>query len=327
MDELMCPRCKTTKYRNPSLVLMVNICGHALCESCVELLFVKGSGLCPECSTPVRRGNFRVQLFEDPTVDKEVDIRKRVLRDFNKRQEDFSTLREYNDYLEDIETIIFNLVNNLDVVNTNKKIEAYKRDNKDVIQRNRNKQSQDEIELENILEMEEMEKQEKSKQHISEEQEERKKKLKAKEALIDELMFSDVDAKSILASHAVKLEKIKEKEATPLKEKPKQQSQFSSGVHIGFKGQQGGFLPVPKQKDLPLYQCKPCVIDYLGPSPPPRSSIVKLGYCANIRSATTSELAGGYMEAISCHRALQEAMNGLFHIPRSHDTEPMESSS
>jgi hypothetical protein len=42
MDEQACPRCKTTKYRNPSLRLMVNICGHALCESCVDLLFLKG---------------------------------------------------------------------------------------------------------------------------------------------------------------------------------------------------------------------------------------------------------------------------------------------
>ena len=39
-----CPRCKTTKYRNPSLKLMVNVCGHNLCENCVELLFVRGSG-------------------------------------------------------------------------------------------------------------------------------------------------------------------------------------------------------------------------------------------------------------------------------------------
>lgn len=42
MDDQACPRCKTTKYRNPSLKLMVNVCGHALCESCVDLLFLKG---------------------------------------------------------------------------------------------------------------------------------------------------------------------------------------------------------------------------------------------------------------------------------------------
>lgn len=42
MDDQICPRCKTTRYRNPSLKLMVNVCGHTLCENCVELLFIKG---------------------------------------------------------------------------------------------------------------------------------------------------------------------------------------------------------------------------------------------------------------------------------------------
>ena len=58
MDQA-CPKCKTTKYRNPNMKLMVNVCGHNLCENCVELLFVKGSGACPECNVPLRRGNFR----------------------------------------------------------------------------------------------------------------------------------------------------------------------------------------------------------------------------------------------------------------------------
>uniref|UniRef100_A0A803WDA3 MAT1 centre domain-containing protein n=1 Tax=Ficedula albicollis TaxID=59894 RepID=A0A803WDA3_FICAL len=51
-----------------------------LCESCVELLFVRGAGNCHECDTPLRKSNFRVQLFEDPAVDKEVEIRKKVLK-------------------------------------------------------------------------------------------------------------------------------------------------------------------------------------------------------------------------------------------------------
>ena len=42
MDQV-CPRCKTTKYRNPNMKLMVNVCGHNICETCVELLFVKVS--------------------------------------------------------------------------------------------------------------------------------------------------------------------------------------------------------------------------------------------------------------------------------------------
>lgn len=49
------------------------------CENCVDMLFVRGSGNCVQCDTPLRKSNFRVQLFEDPTIDKEVEIRKKVL--------------------------------------------------------------------------------------------------------------------------------------------------------------------------------------------------------------------------------------------------------
>lgn len=46
---------------------------------------IVGSGSCPECNVPLRRNNFRVQMFEDPMVEKEVDIRRRILRDYNKK--------------------------------------------------------------------------------------------------------------------------------------------------------------------------------------------------------------------------------------------------
>ncbi|TNN84223.1 CDK-activating kinase assembly factor MAT1 [Liparis tanakae] len=73
------------------------------CENCVEMLFARGSGNCVQCETPLRKSNFRVQLFEDPAVDKEVEIRKKVLKIYNKRDFDFPSLREYNDYLEQLE--------------------------------------------------------------------------------------------------------------------------------------------------------------------------------------------------------------------------------
>jgi len=51
------------------------------CENCVELLFIRGSANCPECGIVLRRNNFRLQLFEDAAVEKEVDIRRKVLRE------------------------------------------------------------------------------------------------------------------------------------------------------------------------------------------------------------------------------------------------------
>uniref|UniRef100_A0A0R3WNN2 CDK-activating kinase assembly factor MAT1 n=1 Tax=Hydatigena taeniaeformis TaxID=6205 RepID=A0A0R3WNN2_HYDTA len=156
-DLQTCPSCKTSKYNNPQLRLMVNVCGHSLCENCVEVLFVRGSGLCVQCKTPIRKTNFRYQLFEDPTVQKEVDIRKKVLAEFNKREEDFENVEDYDSYLETIEDIIYNLSNDVDVDKTKKFIEQYKKDNKDIIKRNRKKQSncaefyERELEQERIL--------------------------------------------------------------------------------------------------------------------------------------------------------------------------------
>ena len=60
-----------------------------------------------------------------------------MFRDFNKRQEDFGCLRDYNNYLEFVEDIIYNLSNNIDIVETNKKIHTYKEVNKEQIMKNR----------------------------------------------------------------------------------------------------------------------------------------------------------------------------------------------
>nr|CAH8874282.1 unnamed protein product [Trichobilharzia regenti]CAH8874284.1 unnamed protein product [Trichobilharzia regenti] len=136
-----CPSCRSSKYSNPQLKLMVNVCGHSLCENCVEVLFVRGSGLCAQCKTPIRKTNFRYQLFEDPLVQKEVDIRKKVLSDFNKREDDFDCPEDYDSYLEKVEEIIYNLTNDLYVDDTKRYIENYKKENKDVIKRNRTRPS------------------------------------------------------------------------------------------------------------------------------------------------------------------------------------------
>jgi len=52
------------------------------CENCVELLFVRGSGQCPQCNTNLRRNNFKLQFFEDASIEKEIEIRKRVLKEW-----------------------------------------------------------------------------------------------------------------------------------------------------------------------------------------------------------------------------------------------------
>ena len=138
-------------------------------------------------------------------MDKEVDIRRRILKDFNKQEEDFESLREYNDYLEMVEDIIFNLTNNLEILETNKKIQQYKDDNKDNIMKNRSRLSKDALELLDILSMEEKySKQVKLEMKVLEDAE-KVAKIKNKEKLIDDLMFGETDANQILEQHREKV--------------------------------------------------------------------------------------------------------------------------
>lgn len=131
-----CPQCKTDRYLNPKLRLLVSPCYHKMCESCLDRIFSLGPAPCPECGHVCRKYEFGVQTFQDLRVEKEVDIRRRVGKLFNKREDDFDTLKEYNDYLEEVEAILFNLINDIDVPNTEARIAAYQSSNKASIQAN-----------------------------------------------------------------------------------------------------------------------------------------------------------------------------------------------
>ncbi|EDW73818.1 uncharacterized protein Dwil_GK19660 [Drosophila willistoni] len=314
MDDQACPRCKTTKYRNPSLKLMVNVCGHTLCESCVDLLFLKGSGACPECMVPLRRNNFRVQLFEDPMVEKEVDIRRRILRDYNKREEDFASLDEYNDYLEEIENIVYNLCNNIEIIETNKRIEAYKRDNREVIQRNKTRVGREEYALEEMLELERIQEEARKKELEDLDLVHKKKKAHDKQALIEELMYSGKDAAQIVTEFAEKAEKqrLEEKNLPP----PKPANEFSTGIKFGQTADHT-LLSVPKSEEGPLFVYEPLLAFSEGPGVPPISDIESKGYISHIRPETLQENAGGFTSSLACQRALQEAFQCLFYTAPS----------
>ncbi|KAG8378436.1 hypothetical protein BUALT_Bualt08G0137100 [Buddleja alternifolia] len=64
---------------------------------------------------------------------KEMAIRKRIASIYNKREEDFSSLREYNDYLEEVEDMINNLVEGIDAPAIEARIAEYQRENAEQI--------------------------------------------------------------------------------------------------------------------------------------------------------------------------------------------------
>ncbi|KHJ76215.1 zinc finger, C3HC4 type, partial [Oesophagostomum dentatum] len=100
-----CTKCKSNEYTNKNLVMMVNECGHPLCKNCVENLFVRNAGPCHVCGKTLRKNNFWEQVFDDPLIEKETHIRRRLRKTYNLKKDDFPSLREFNDYLERFETI------------------------------------------------------------------------------------------------------------------------------------------------------------------------------------------------------------------------------
>ncbi|KAL8817727.1 MAG: hypothetical protein Q9223_003503, partial [Gallowayella weberi] len=127
-DDDICPVCKSSRYLNPNMRFLVNPeCYHKMCESCVDRIFSQGPAPCPiaGCARTLRVQRFRQQTFEDLKIEREVDVRRRVAKAYNKQESDFETLLAFNNYLEDMEVATFNLLEGIDVVATEKKLAAY----------------------------------------------------------------------------------------------------------------------------------------------------------------------------------------------------------
>lgn len=68
--------CETIAHASPFCVLSVYSC-----EACIDSVFTRPSGLCPVCGVALRRSQFRQQQFDDSHVEREVDVRKKILKE------------------------------------------------------------------------------------------------------------------------------------------------------------------------------------------------------------------------------------------------------
>eukprot|EP01112_Ceratiomyxa_fruticulosa_P007913 TRINITY_DN2061_c0_g1_i1.p1 TRINITY_DN2061_c0_g1~~TRINITY_DN2061_c0_g1_i1.p1 ORF type:complete len:304 (+),score=75.07 TRINITY_DN2061_c0_g1_i1:104-1015(+) len=142
-DRESCVLCKQDEYLHPTMKLMNSVCGHKFCESCVTIRFMKNSTMmCPLCNMKLTKNS--LMRSDDSNLEKENTIRKRVLKVYNRRQEDFPNLDSYNDYLEKVEDLIFNLINQIDVESTTEEIQRYQRENQDSITINAAKRASEE---------------------------------------------------------------------------------------------------------------------------------------------------------------------------------------
>jgi len=67
-------------------------------------------------------------VFQDSQVEKVTNVAKEIQSKYKRSQDKFPTLRAYNDHLEKLETVIYNLANDLDPDETNILIEELRRE-------------------------------------------------------------------------------------------------------------------------------------------------------------------------------------------------------
>lgn len=114
-----------------------------------------------------------------------------------------------------------------------------------------------------------------------------------------------------MKSYASKVEENK-KEQELLAPPPPKVTKFSSGINFSSNFQQQ-YLPVPKVDDGPTYVYQEPVFPlHNGPPVPSLQEIEARKYSKHIRTENNVERAGGFQSKISCYRALQEAMQGLY---------------
>ncbi|WWC72909.1 CDK-activating kinase assembly factor MAT1 [Kwoniella pini CBS 10737] len=138
-EQDVCPICHTDRQFNQNLRLLVSPCYHKMCESCIDRLFTLGPEPCPQCGRILRKVNFAHQTFEDLKVEKEVAVRRRMAQVFNKRRDDFESDKDYDNYLEEVEDLTFNLLNDIEIDKTEKRIQEFQKSNARLIATNQEK--------------------------------------------------------------------------------------------------------------------------------------------------------------------------------------------
>ncbi|KAK5166951.1 TFIIH/NER complex subunit [Saxophila tyrrhenica] len=238
-DEI-CPVCKSSRYLTPTLRFLINPeCYHKFCESCVDRIFSHGPAPCPipGCHKTLRKHKFRTPTFSDLQVEREVDIRKKVGAVFNRREEEFEDLRAYNDYLNEVEDITFNLINKLEVEETEKRFKAYQRAHEREITENASLAEQERASFA-ALQKEEREQARSRREAARREDAEEKRQLEENRRDVLNRLASGQDAESVAkAGQQVHLKKRMDRAAAAERQRQLQAASASNGSgNVVIKG-------------------------------------------------------------------------------------------
>lgn len=284
---------------------MINECGHPLCKNCVDNLFARNSGNCHICNRMLKKNGYREQVFDDPFIDKETNIRKKLRKIYNLKADDFPSLREFHDYQEKFETIVYNLVFETNVPETNAEIQEFEEKNKERIDKNKRRLDEDQKWIEDNLRDERA-----MKTRLTEvvQQESKEKEnnsaIADTKAIMNELRESNVAAEVILDRERKKqiekdLEEKEEQEKKKRRNKEILQDRKRCADNMSFNAAMriAGRPYNHKSLDLQLN----------GPPMPTQSQIETMGYLNHMRPASLGRIAGGYTASIGCVRALFES--------------------
>ncbi|KAM9433136.1 CDK-activating kinase assembly factor MAT1-like isoform 1-T2 [Salvelinus alpinus] len=188
---------------------------------------------------------------------------------------------------------VYNLTNNLEVEGTKHIMEAYQRENRDIIQKNKAKLMREQEELlsleellledmllEELLLLEEQGNEYRRLEDFQEEQRQLQAKRKSKQALLDKL------------DRAAQLETQIEKQKQVVKT-----TIFSTGIPMG---QTVSLQPVSCIEDI-LYCYQPINSHTYRTPVPELEQLGRLGYLNHVRIAQPQDMAGGYNSGLVCH--------------------------
>lgn len=284
--------------------MMINECGHPLCQNCVENIFARNANRCPYdgCAKLLRKNNFWEQMFDDPMIERENYIRKRLRKIYNLQEDDFLSLHDFNNYLERVEEIVFNLANDIDVDETEAEVKKFKEVNQEKIERNRRRINPDDIWISEMLN-EETNRTKRLKAELQEENESNT--VMNPRAIIDELRESDLPAEVVLdRQRKIQIEaEMAEKEEAMRKKREKIERQRKMQDITSFGPlRSSGRAYIHSIPILPLH----------GPRMPSIEEIERDDYLKHVRQPSDAAHAGGYLKQIGCSRALFESRQHLF---------------
>lgn len=119
--------------------------------------------------------------------EKEKEIRTRMLGIYNKQRDEFASLLEYNNYLEEVEELIFRFVRGTATDVDKDNHERYKRENDALIKENSQRLDRQRHELEMIIESDRKEKQRRIQQRQQEIRDKQQALIEAKEVELNKL--------------------------------------------------------------------------------------------------------------------------------------------